>query len=970
LSLSIPACKVALPRPTIVQEPAGGAMRIGGGRRRPSDDDRHDDDPTIDTLIDWQTDPFLDAILAMSARSDPGASASTAAVFTAPQLAALPAAADAVGTAAPRSLKGVELQVFDTRLAALYFSQSPIAMQTAELTTRAESSAIRTVAGRDYVLIDASADNGDGAALLAELVKIGLQGGSAFGNLASGFLPVDQVAALLEVAHLAHAAESRMLSNVGTVTTQADAAMRADDARTNFSVDGSGVTVGILSDSYDSLGGAATGVANGDLPAGVLVVDDFFHPDDTDEGRGMAELVHDLAPGAAIMFATAFTGQANFANNIIALANAGADIIVDDVFYFAEPMYQDGIIAQAVDQVVAAGVTYFSAAGNDGNNGFEAAYVDSGVDATWDGFHEDLAQLRETGADAHFLPVTVDPGRTAFVTLHWDQPSNSVSPGHGSANDLDLGVYDSTGTTLLTFSIDDNIGFDPFEIVELNNASDVPVTYNIAVGLFDGAAPAAMKLLVIGRAELGSSTLNINDGTIFGHPAAEGAIAVGAASYVDTPEFGVSPPLAEFFTSEGPNRIFYDTAGNRFAVPVTRLGPELTAVDGGNTSFFGRDDDDPDSFPNFFGTSAAAPDAAAVAALMLELNPFLTPAEILSILSSTAIDMGAAGFDELTGAGLIDALAALGATPLPEAVPHDFDRDFKSDILWRHESGPLASWELDSGTISHYHFLGGLDPSNRVDAIADFDGNRTAEVLWRNASGNITTWDIKHGAITDSHAVGPSNPADEIAGIGDFNGDGHDELLWRTAAIPDTDVAIDPGVPGVVTWQLNGDAVAFKRDYGPVTSDWTIVGTGDVNGDGNTDIFWRHDMGHLVSWEVDDGAIIGYNDHGHVGNEYHFAGTGDFNGDGKSGDVLWRHDAGQVVTWELDGGALIGYHDFGIVTNDYKIEEIGDYNGDFRSDILWRHDSGLPITWELDGGTIIGYHAFPGVDPIWQVQPV
>jgi hypothetical protein len=708
-------------------------MRIGGGPRRSSDDEKHDDDPTIDSLIDWETDLFLDAMLAMRAPVNPEASASTAAAAPAAQQAALPAAADeaSVVAAALQSLKGGELQVFDTRLASLYFSQSPIATQMADFTAMVQHNAIRAVAGREYVLIDASADNGDGAALLAELVKIGLRERAAFGNMASGFLPVDQVAALTDVAHLAHAAESGMLSHVGTVTTQADAAMRADDARVNFSVDGSGVTVGILSDSYDSLGGAATGVADGDLPAGVQVLKDLFGG--SDEGRGMAELVHDLAPGAALAFATAFTGQAGFANNIIALADAGAGVIVDDVFYFAEPSYQDGIIAQAVNQVVAAGTTYFSSAGNDGHNGFEAAYVDSGVDATWSGLNENLAQLR-TGADAHFLPLTVAPGRTVLVTLQWDQPSNSVSPGHGSANDIDLGVYDSTGTTLIAASLDNNIGLDPFEIVEFTNTSGVSVTYNIAVGLFSGAAPAAMKIVAFGGT-LGSSTLNTNDGTIFGHAAAAGAIAVGAARYSQTPEFGVSPPVIEFFSSEGPTQIFYDTAGNRFASPIIRTGPDITAVDGGNTSFFGNDDGDPDSFPNFFGTSAAAPDAAAVAALMLQLNPLLTPAQILFVLSSTAIDMGAAGFDEITGAGLIDALAALGVTPPPEAVPHDFNGDRKSDILWRHESGPLASWELDGGTILHYHFLGGLDPSHQVDAIADFDGNGIAEVLWRNDSG-------------------------------------------------------------------------------------------------------------------------------------------------------------------------------------------------------------------------------------------
>ncbi len=172
---------------------------------------------------------------------------------------------------------------------------------------------------------------------------------------------------------------------------------------------------------------------------------------------------------------------------------------------------------------------------------------------------------------------------------------------------------------------------------------------------------------------------------------------------------------------------------------------------------------------------------------------------------------------------------------------NDFNGDGKSDILWRHDSGPLATWELDSGTIFHYHFLGGVDNSYSVDAVADFDGNGTADVLWRHDSGFIVTWDINHGDQTGYHAIGPTNPADEIVGTGDFNGDGHAELLWRNA---DT---------GVVTWQLNtgpfvdtdlnGDEIQFTRNYGPVTSDWNIVGIGDVNGDGNSDIFWRHDFG-------------------------------------------------------------------------------------------------------------------------------
>src|SRR5436190_312067 len=86
-----------------------------------------------------------------------------------------------------------------------------------------------------------------------------------------------------------------------------------------------------------------------------------------DEGAAMMEIVHDVAPGADLMFATAFISEASFADNILALAQAGAKVIVDDITYFDEGAFQDGIVARAVNQVTAAGVTYLSAAANSGN---------------------------------------------------------------------------------------------------------------------------------------------------------------------------------------------------------------------------------------------------------------------------------------------------------------------------------------------------------------------------------------------------------------------------------------------------------------------------------------------------------------------------------------------------------------------------------------------------------------------------
>ena len=88
----------------------------------------------------------------------------------------------------------------------------------------------------------------------------------------------------------------------------------------------------------------------------------------------MAKLIMDMAPKARLGFATAFSGEVGFANNIRALAGIqglpnsrpdfAAQIIVDDVQYFNEGMFADTIVAQAVDDVTALGVSYFASACN------------------------------------------------------------------------------------------------------------------------------------------------------------------------------------------------------------------------------------------------------------------------------------------------------------------------------------------------------------------------------------------------------------------------------------------------------------------------------------------------------------------------------------------------------------------------------------------------------------------------------
>ncbi|MCA1850920.1 MAG: S8 family serine peptidase [Beggiatoa sp.] len=420
------------------------------------------------------------------------------------------------------------------------------------------------------------------------------------------------------------------------MTSQGDAAMRADLGRTAFGVDGTGVMVGTLSDSFNCLGGAAEGVANGDLPAGIIVLEEGPCPA-MDEGRGMMELIRDVAPGAQQAFHTAFNGQAGFAQGIIDLANAGAKVINDDVIFLAEPFFQDGIVAQAVNTVKGMGVAYFSSAGNDGRQAYESPFRPSGQFINLGAGPEEAHDFDPgTGVDT-CQHVTIPVGNTLTLVYQWDQPF--FPP--GSASDMDIVLTNAACSRLLSASAAFNEGNDPVEIFDFTNTGPETKT-----------------------------------GTSWGHSAAAGGLGIGAAFYQQTPAFGTSPPIIEDFSSAGGTPILFDIAGNRLATPEDRPQPDITAPDGADTTFFGGSDTEPNGFPNFFGTSAAAPHAAGIAALTIDLNPSIGPDAVYSVMKNMAVDMDDpatlafdAGFDCSTGFGLIEAEAALGASLQPPPPP-------------------------------------------------------------------------------------------------------------------------------------------------------------------------------------------------------------------------------------------------------------------------------------------------------------
>ena len=535
------------------------------------------------------------------------------------------------------------------------------------------------------VLVDAQAVT-DGDVLLDDLKKLGLHNSRRFGTTVSGLLPVGAIRQVTRLDSLRsiHAA-LRPINNTGSITSQGDVAMRTDIARNLYGLDGSGVTVGVMSDSYNVLGGAAADITSGDLPAaGVTVINGESGSCGSlifciDEGRAMLQIVHDIAPGANLLFHTALSSVVDFANGISALSAAGADVIVDDLLYLNEPMFEDGIVAQAVDSATANGVAYYSAAGNQGRQSYESRFVDSGEYlcleilepiGDCDPLYERVGRMHDfdPGPGQHlYQSITIPYDTTLTIALQWDEAFGYAKTDH------DIVLLDATGSAWYAFGANDNVSTgEGWEVLQFTNDEFLgPGTTEFTIAItyddVDSIGPPAnlLKVIYYGNG-VKINDFPTNSGTLIGHANAAGATAVGAAFFLETPEFGIYPPLPEPYSAAGGTPILFGASGSRLQIPTVRPKPEIVAIDGVNTTFFFSDSYGSDGIDDFFGTSAAAPHAAGVAALLRQADPAATPAQLVTALESSAIDMLEAGFDHDTGYGLIQADAALAALSSPD----------------------------------------------------------------------------------------------------------------------------------------------------------------------------------------------------------------------------------------------------------------------------------------------------------------
>jgi subtilisin family serine protease len=468
---------------------------------------------------------------------------------------------------------------------------------------------------------------------------------------------------------------------VGAAVTQGDRAIRATLARRWFGLDGQGITIGIISDSFNVLRAARRDVRQGDLP-GLSNPNGYIRPVrvlqdavfGSDEGRALAQIIHDIAPGAELLFHTTGNTEQDFATAVRSLTHAGANIIVDDILFATSTFFQDGIPAQAVDEATRRGVVYVTAAGNNGDRSYESPFR-AGPQFTFRGSTYEAHDFDTgTGVDL-FQDIRIPTGNAIDLILNWDQASGQVE------TDLELFLLDrpqlpgtgsrvlDEGTLLRGREADParRVGYRPLR-------SEETVYLMIARRIEgNGTAPNTLKWISFANnRDNRTSYQYISDGmgssTIYGHQNAAGAITVGAVPFRQTPAYGNRALSLERYSSTGGVGILFDAQGNRLTSPDVRQKPNILAPTRVKTTVAG--------FRSFFGTSAAAPHVAALAALMLQRaggHGRLTPAQILAALRSGTIPLSIVPNNFPDGVGLVQANAAVLRASLNEIMGTEAD---------------------------------------------------------------------------------------------------------------------------------------------------------------------------------------------------------------------------------------------------------------------------------------------------------
>ena len=310
-------------------------------------------------------------------------------------------------------------------------------------------------------------------------------------------------------------------------------------------------------------------------------------------------------------------------------------------------------------------------------------------------------------------------------------------------------------------------------------------------------------------------------------------------------------------------------------------------------------------------------------------------------------------------------LHALYAPVTPvSGVRDDFSGDGIADILWRKNNGKNHLWIMDVNGSHIYKNIGGKRTDYHLVDTGDFNGDGITDILWRRKDGVNHIWYMNTDGSHVYKNIGGKRTSYHIVGTGDFNGDGISDICWMNSTTT------------FYIWYMNADG---SHDYKKITgtaSDTTfqrisfIASIADFDGDGISDIFWRHgEEVELLKMHA-NGT---YEKHTLHSKNAVFIVVKDFNQDDIP-DILWRQ-GDKTSIWYMHADYTHTYKNLGRKPLSYVVESTADFNGDGTVDILWRKTTGTNHIWSMQndgshhyvniGGKHITYTPSQTVNPTW-----
>lgn len=488
--------------------------------------------------------------------------------------------------------------------------------------------------------------------------------------------------------------------NMGSVVSEGDSIEGADKFRKLTGASGKGIKVGVISDGVDNL---SSSQATLDLCTVKVLRNNYGG----DEGTAILEIVHDLAPNAELYFHDCGTSFLDFNSAVDSLADSGCNIIIDDISWITQPFFEDGVIASHINSVVTnKNIVYVSSAGNSGASHYQKQFNNYTMPSSVNTSHFHDFNPNEQGLQ--LLPIFLGNNSSTQLVLEWNDKFGA------SSNDYNMYLFDTSGQIVAYSNNPQDGNDDPIEYIYYENTSGSAQTYFLAVAS-NKNIPKTIELYNYGGYLL---AYNTPADSVFGHAAATNVIAAGAIN-------AQTPDQIAYYSSEGPCTISYPKA-------TIRRKPDVCGIDGVSITGAGGF-----SSP-FYGTSAAAPHIAALAALLWSEDTSRKSSEIKSAILSNTEDLGAPGFDYIYGNGLVSLRKLTPPSAPTNLVVNSKDKSIvlswsanteqdlcKYQVEYRKSGTTTWITNLVSKTLTSYTFsnlANGINYEFRIKA-RDTDGN-------------------------------------------------------------------------------------------------------------------------------------------------------------------------------------------------------------------------------------------------------